>query len=104
MPGNWTEIHCFKKIMPIKMHRERIIKRKAKKRERKKSKTQNFLLHGNTQNIYFTFEVKFLTRRSWSLSLGRRPYTLVIKKEERVKVQLPKKFHQLNRHITAKRW
>jgi len=104
MPGNWTEINCFKKIMPIKMHRERIIKRKAKKKERKKSKTQNFLLHGNTQNIYFTFAVKFLTRRSWSLSLGRRPYTLVIKKEERVKVQVPKKFHQLNRHITAKRW
>jgi len=105
MPGNWTEIDCFKNNMPIKMQKKKHKKKsKKRKKERKKSKTQNFLLHGNTQNIYFTFAVKFLTRRSWSLSLGRRPYTLVIKKEERVKVQLPKKFHQLNRHITAKRW
>jgi len=91
MPGNWTEIHCFKKIMPIKMHRERIIKRKAKKREKEIEDTE-LSYYGNTQNIYFTFAVKFLTRRSWSLSLGSRPYPLVFffKKRGRVKIQVPK--------------
>ena len=79
-------------------------KKKSKKKREKEIKDTELSYYGNTQNIYFTFAVKFLTRRSWSLSLGRRPYTLVIKKEERVKVQVPKKFHQLNRHITAKRW
>jgi len=79
-------------------------KKKRKKKREKEIEDTELSNYGNTQNIYFTFAVKFLTRRSWSLRLGRRPYTLVIKKEERVKVQLPKKFHQLNRHITAKRW
>ena len=37
MPGNWTEIDCFKNTMPIKMHRKNHKKKsKERKKERKK--------------------------------------------------------------------
>jgi hypothetical protein len=74
-------------------------KNKSKKKEREINQRCRTFLYIVTHNIYFTFAVKFLTRRSWSLSLGGRPYPLVIKKKERNSQDTcAKKFHQMNRH------
>jgi len=70
-------------------------KKKSKKKREKEIEDTELSYYGNTQNIYFTFAVKFLTRRSWSLSLGSRPYPLVFffKKKRKSKDTSAKKFH-----------
>jgi len=40
MPGNWTEIDCFKNTMPIKMRRKNH-KKKSKKRKKERKKERN---------------------------------------------------------------